>query len=140
MTAIIALLLKIVGVFFLFVAAIGLMRFTDAFQRMHAATKAGTLGAGLIVMGTVVSHWSTGSTIIGLLTVIFLLLTVPVAGHMLGRAAYISGASMEGLRGENALEGVLDRQTQPLETRLSGLADTLVETPAETETSEPPKG
>lgn len=120
MTAIAALILKLLGVSFLFIAAIGLIRFTDAFQRMHAATKAGTLGAGLVVAGTMVSHGSTDSIIMGTLTILFLLLTVPVAGHMLGRASYISGAPMQGLRGANALDGILERQTLSLEERLSG--------------------
>lgn len=118
MTAILALLFKIVGVGFLFVAAIGVIRFSDAFQRMHAATKAGTLGAGLVILGAILSHGATSATIIGLLTIVFLLMTVPVAGHMLGRASYISGADMTGLRGENALDGILERQSSSLEDRL----------------------
>ena len=40
-----ALLFKLVGVVFIFGAALGLIRFRDPFQRMHAATKAGTVGA-----------------------------------------------------------------------------------------------
>lgn len=118
MTALIALALKIGGVGFLFVAAIGVMRFSDAFQRMHAATKAGTLGAGLVILGTIVSNGTIEGSVIGVLTIVFLLMTVPVAGHMLGRAAYVSGANMEGLRGPNALDGVLERQSRPLEDRL----------------------
>lgn len=51
MTALIALLLKIVGTLFLLVATLGVLHFTDPFQRMHAATKAGTLGAGLVLAG-----------------------------------------------------------------------------------------
>ena len=51
MTALIALLLKIVGTLFLLVATLGVPRFTDPFQRMHAATKAGALGAGLVLAG-----------------------------------------------------------------------------------------
>jgi monovalent cation/proton antiporter MnhG/PhaG subunit len=74
MTAILALLFKIVGVGFLFVAAIGVIRFSDAFQRMHAATKAGTLGAGLVILGAILSHGATSATIIGLLTIVFLLM------------------------------------------------------------------
>ncbi|MFN3614433.1 MAG: cation:proton antiporter, partial [Rubrimonas sp.] len=37
------------GGFFALVAGLGIVRFPDAFTRMHAATKAGTLGVGLIV-------------------------------------------------------------------------------------------
>lgn len=125
MTALLALIFKISGVGFLFVAAIGVIRFTDSFQRMHAATKAGTLGASLVILGSIISPATDGVTTIGLLTIGFLLLTVPVAGHMLGRAAYISGAGMTGLRGTDELEGILERQTIPLEDRIDATLPSL---------------
>ncbi|WP_252910528.1 monovalent cation/H(+) antiporter subunit G [Aliihoeflea aestuarii] len=109
--AIIAILLKLVGVGFLFVAALGILRLTDPFQRMHASTKAGTLGAGLVVAGATVAIGTTMAIVIGFLTVVFLLLTVPVAGHLLGRAAYVSGASLNVASGRDALEGVLPRRS-----------------------------
>ncbi|MCO6390154.1 potassium:proton antiporter [Aliihoeflea aestuarii] len=111
MVAIIAILLKLVGVGFLFVAALGILRLTDPFQRMHASTKAGTLGAGLVVAGATVAIGTTMAIVIGFLTVVFLLLTVPVAGHLLGRAAYVSGASLNVASGRDALEGVLPRRS-----------------------------
>lgn len=53
----------------------------------------------------------------GLVTVVFLLLTVPVAAHLLGRAAYVSGADLSGVGERDELKGILDRQDQPLERR-----------------------
>ncbi|WP_205648862.1 monovalent cation/H(+) antiporter subunit G [Acuticoccus kandeliae] len=117
MTALIALALKIGGVAFLLIAAVGVMRLSDPFQRMHAATKAGTLGAGLVVLGTLVGQQATDVAVMGGLTIVFLLLTVPVAGHLLGRAAYISGTPLGELTGGNALDGVLDRAAKPLGER-----------------------
>jgi multicomponent Na+:H+ antiporter subunit G len=116
--SILSLLSKLVGVVFLFAAAVGLIRFSDPLQRMHAATKAGTLGAGFVVLGVVLQlqRWDVALT--GLAAVIFLLLTIPVAGHLLGRAAYVSGADIGGLKGSDALEGVLDRHTGALEARI----------------------
>ncbi|RIX97740.1 monovalent cation/H(+) antiporter subunit G [Aureimonas flava] len=113
--SLLALASKLVGVVFLFAAALGLLRFSDPLQRMHAATKAGTLGAGFVVLGVVLQLQRLDATLIGLAVVLFLLLTIPVAGHLLGRAAYVSGADMGGLRGPDALEGVLDRQPAALE-------------------------
>lgn len=111
--AFIAIFIKLVGVAFLFTAAIGMLRFRDVLQRMHAATKAGTVGAGLIVLGTVLAL-NTGTAItIGALTVVFLLLTVPVSGHLLGRASYVSGAPLVGIEGKDALQGVLPRSVEP---------------------------
>ncbi|MCM2504334.1 monovalent cation/H(+) antiporter subunit G [Aureimonas altamirensis] len=114
-----AVILKLVGVAFVFAAALGLIRFRDPFQRMHAATKAGTVGAIFTVLGVMCSMQGLGPTLIGLFVIAFLLLTVPVAGHLLGRAAYMSGGSIEGLVGEDALKGVLDRQDLPLEERIA---------------------
>lgn len=115
-----AVIFKLVGVVFIFAAALGLIRFRDPFQRMHAATKAGTVGAIFTVLGVMCSMQSLGPTLIGLFVIAFLLLTVPVAGHLLGRAAYMSGGSIEGLVGEDALEGVLERQDLSLEDRIAG--------------------
>lgn len=106
-----ATLLKIIGVVFLFAAALGLMRFRDPLLRMHASTKAGTIGAGLVLAGAVISAGGGSSTTIGIAAILFLLLTVPVAGHLLGRAAYISGTELQGLEGNDALAGILDRRS-----------------------------
>lgn len=116
-----AIVLKLVGVAFIFAAALGLIRFRDPFQRMHAATKAGTVGAIFTVLGVIFSMQSLGSTLVGLFVIAFLLLTVPIAGHLLGRAAYVSGGSIEGLEGEDALDGVLERHRMPLEERLTDI-------------------
>jgi monovalent cation/proton antiporter MnhG/PhaG subunit len=115
--SILSILFKLAGVAFLCIAALGVMRLSDPFQRMHAATKAGTLGAGLVIIGSVIAHGALDATVLGLFTVIFLLLTVPVAGHLLGRASYVSGARLA-LAGEDALDGVLDRSSQSLDERM----------------------
>lgn len=117
--SLLSLLSKLVGVVFLFAAAIGLIRFSDPLQRMHAATKAGTLGAGFVVLGVVLQLQRLDVTLTGLAVVLFLLLTIPVAGHLLGRAAYVSGADIGGLKGGDALDGVLDRHAGALEARMN---------------------
>lgn len=113
--AIVALLFKLVGVGFLCVATIGVLRFVDPFQRMHASTKAGTLGAGLVLVGVAIDMATLEAILVAGVTFLFLLATLPVAGHMLGRASYISGAPLESR--EDALEGVLPRSEKPLEAR-----------------------
>lgn len=113
--AIVAIILKLIGVGFLFIAALGILRLSDPFQRMHAATKAGTLGAGLVVAGAMVGLGTVTAVIIGTLTVIFLLLTVPIAGHLLGRAAYVSGAQLNVAEGRDALANVLPRRTSDMD-------------------------
>jgi multicomponent Na+:H+ antiporter subunit G len=39
------------GVFFFLAGTLGLLRFPDAFTRLHALTKADNLGLGLVVLG-----------------------------------------------------------------------------------------
>ena len=115
MIEILALLVKLAGVVFLILASIGLIRFDDPFQRMHAATKAGTLGAGMVLIGTMLSKGNMDATLTGSLTLVFLLLTVPVASHLLARAAYMSGAELAGIDNADALRGKIGRLETPLE-------------------------
>lgn len=102
------LLLKILGFLFLVAASLGVLRFKDPLQRMHAATKAGTIGAGLTVGGVALASGDSTAMLIAGLTVLFLIFTVPVAGHVLGRAIYFSDAPLLGLKGRDAL-GRLNR-------------------------------
>lgn len=115
MIHILAVVFMLAGVVFLFAAIFGLLRFADPLQRIHATTKSGTVGAGLILVGVMLHMGDGQATFIGTATVIFLMLTIPIAGHLLGRAAYISGARLDGLHGEDALEGVLERNPLTLD-------------------------
>lgn len=116
-----SLVLMLVGVGFVIAAAIGVLRFRDALQRMHASTKAGTLGAILVLAGAMLGL-ADDAVPVGTMAILFMLLTVPVAAHLLGRAAYVSGAPMRMVLGRNALFGVLDRQAVPLEERTEYVA------------------
>lgn len=86
--------LLLLGGFFCLVAGVGLLRFPDVLMRMHAGTKAGTLGVGLTLAALAVDAWSIESAARVVIAVAFLLLTAPVAAHMIGRAAYRSGAGL----------------------------------------------
>jgi multicomponent Na+:H+ antiporter subunit G len=61
---------------------------------MHAATKAGALGAGLIFLGLACRYMEFSTTLRALAAVLFLLLTAPVAAHLIGRAAYCSRVNL----------------------------------------------
>lgn len=78
----------VAGGLFLFIAGLGIFRMPDVMIRMHAATKAGTLGAGLIFVAVAVHFRDTASVSLAVLTVLFLLVTIPVGAHAIGRAAY----------------------------------------------------
>lgn len=91
-----AMVLMVLGTGFLLVAAIGVIRLHDPLQRMHSATKAGTLGTSLVMIGVMLSGVvQVGGT--ALLAIMFLLLTLPIGAQLLGRASYLSGISLQGL-------------------------------------------
>lgn len=50
MNEVFAAILMVIGSLFCLVSAVGMLRLPDTLMRMHAATKAGTLGTGLIVV------------------------------------------------------------------------------------------
>ena len=91
MSAIIAAALLIVGSIFCLVAAVGMLRLPDTLIRMHAATKAGTLGTGCILAAEAVVAGELGTTLRAAAVIVFLLLTAPVGAHLIGRAAYHRG-------------------------------------------------
>ena len=84
----------VLGGFFLFVASLGVLRLPDVIVRMHALTKAGALGAGLVFVASAVHFRDPASVAVSLLTVIFLLATAPVAAHAIARAAYRLGVPL----------------------------------------------
>ena len=96
MIEVIASVLLLVGAGFAAVAGLGVLRFGDVFLRMHAATKAGTLGVGLIAIAAAIMM--PVDTVIArtLLVIAFLLLTAPVAAHLVGRAAWRNGTLLTG--------------------------------------------
>lgn len=83
--------LLLIGSLSMLLAAIGLLRFPDFYTRAHAGTKAASMGAGLILIGTILPIDDIDINIRVWLTILFIFLTVPVAGHLLGRAAYLRG-------------------------------------------------
>lgn len=96
--------LLVAGALFAFVAALGVVRLPDLLVRMHAATKAGTLGAGLIFLAAAIHGADTGVTLRALAAICFLLLTAPVSAHLIGRAAYRTGVRLWARTGVDELE------------------------------------
>lgn len=77
--------LLIAGAGWMLVAAIGALRFGDTYSRMHAITKASTLGLLLTLAGA--SVHLTGSDYVKLVLVgVFVFLTAPVGAHLISRA------------------------------------------------------
>lgn len=115
---ILAAVALVLGAGFAFVASVGLLRMPDLPMRLHATSKAGTLAAGLILFGVALFHNEFGVTTRAVATALFLILTGPVAAHIIARAAYFSiGMPLwEGTR-VNELEGRYDREAHALASR-----------------------
>jgi multicomponent Na+:H+ antiporter subunit G len=112
----------LLGAGFMFVAALGLVRFPDLFTRMHAASKAGSLGLGCILLGVAVAYPAPIVIAKCIMVLLFIFLTTPIAAHMIGRAAYLlkvpfwKGTVADELKGRYSE----DRKTLRSEARAQG--------------------
>ncbi|MFT4225927.1 monovalent cation/H(+) antiporter subunit G [Micropruina sp.] len=80
------------GAFFCLGGALGLVRFPDVLARMHAATKPQVFGLLLVLLGVGFSIREPKVWLTLLVVIMLQVLTAPVAGHLIGRVAYRSGA------------------------------------------------
>jgi monovalent cation/proton antiporter MnhG/PhaG subunit len=82
----------IFGVFFIITGTVGLLRLPDFYNRIHAPTKATTLGVSSIILGVVIHFYGIfpDAGFKELLAILFIFLTAPVGAHMLAKAAYHS--------------------------------------------------
>ncbi|MDW8399852.1 MAG: monovalent cation/H(+) antiporter subunit G, partial [Acetobacteraceae bacterium] len=109
MTEALAILFVLAGGAVTLVAALGVARLPDAFLRMHAATKAGVVGSGLVLAGIGFAFNDFDTWLRVGLIVVFLLVTTPVSAHGLGLGAYLGGAPLWGGTAADHLAGVLKR-------------------------------
>ncbi|EKO3564168.1 Na+/H+ antiporter subunit G [Vibrio metschnikovii] len=92
MTDLIIAILILTGSFLMLLAGIGINRMPDLLTRMHATTKAGALGVGLMVVAFAVVNWGDMAFVVrALAVVVFVILTAPIAAHVLARASYFVG-------------------------------------------------
>ena len=94
MIEIITAVLVVAGSLFALIAGLGVLRLPDVLIRMHASTKAGTLACGLILTAVAVHFGTTDIIARAIAAITFLLITAPVAAHMIGRAAYRTGVPL----------------------------------------------
>jgi multicomponent Na+:H+ antiporter subunit G len=88
---VLAMVLILVGVFFLTVSSIGLVRLPDFYARTHAVGKAETLGAILVLGGLAVYNGLALSTVKVLIILLLVLIANPSATHAIAQAALRSG-------------------------------------------------
>ena len=97
MSEIVGTVILVIGLAFNVLGCVGLIRFPDVYNRVHAATKCVTLGTCTVLISVVVfagfrEHGSLAAKC--LLCLLFICLTSPTSAHALARAAYSSGVKL----------------------------------------------
>ena len=91
LTTSMAIVLILVGLFFLFVAAIGVLRLPDIFTRSHAVSLTDSLGALFVLGGLAVYHGFSTNAVKILVVLVLLYLLNPVIAHATVRSAFRAG-------------------------------------------------
>lgn len=108
--------LLLIGALFMLVASLGVLRMPDLFLRLSASTKAATVGTGSILIAVALHFGDIGVASRAAATIIFLLLTAPIAAHMLGRAGYFVGIKLADETVLDELAGHYNLETHVLES------------------------
>lgn len=82
-----------VGVVFMLISAIGLVRLPDVFSRMHAAGKASTVGVSCVLISAGIYFWDRYLLLRMLVLIVLILATSPISTSAMARAAYRTGAA-----------------------------------------------
>jgi len=101
----IAGILLVLGAFFMLIASIGMIKLPDLYMRIHAATKAPSLGIFLMVVGIIVYFFNWWTSIEGLVVILFVFITTPIGSHMISSVAHSMGV-------EKAKATIIDEMEQ----------------------------
>jgi multicomponent Na+:H+ antiporter subunit G len=104
----------LLGSLFILLSAVGIIKMPDLYTRMSATTKASTLGIGLVLIGTSFFWGNIGIVVRSLAIIVFLLLTAPVAAHIIGRAAYFDKVPLWDKTHIDELSGKYDEDSHEL--------------------------
>jgi len=101
-------ILILTGATFTLIGSLGLIRLRDFYSRLHAPTKATTLGVGSLLIASAVffSHQDDGLSLHEVLVTLFLFITAPVSAHLMAKAAlHLRLTSRAELPGDRLLDG-----------------------------------
>lgn len=84
----------VIGLFFVFLGMLGLVRLPDVYNRLHTTTKIGTLGAFGVMLSILLKVGFDPIGVKAITVGLFLLLTAPIAAHMISRAAHRHGVGL----------------------------------------------
>lgn len=104
----------VIGSLFIFIAALGVLRFPDLFMRISSSTKASTLGVGFSLLSLAVHFNDFGVTMRALATAAFLAISAPVAAHLISCSAYSTGVRLWEGTITDELSGMYDKEKDTL--------------------------
>ncbi len=106
----------LLGGLFMLIGSIGLARLPDFYMRLHAPTKATTLGVGSLLIASMI-YFSVNNSIYSIhevLITIFLFITAPVSAHMMAKAAlHLDISALSITQGANAHQAAIQRSNTP---------------------------
>ncbi|MBK8048963.1 MAG: monovalent cation/H(+) antiporter subunit G [Anaerolineales bacterium] len=85
--------LAAIGVIFMLISAVGLVRLPDVFSRMHAAGKATTVGVSCLLLGAGVYFWNDNLLLRAVVLIALIFATSPISTSAMARAAYRTGST-----------------------------------------------
>jgi multicomponent Na+:H+ antiporter subunit G len=110
-TNFIVAILVLAGTFLSLVTTVGLLRLPDIYSRSHAASKSATLGVMLILLAALLYFYQDyGLDARLILGILFVLITSPVAGHLISRSAYYSGVPLWNQSVQDDLKEVVEKK------------------------------
>jgi multicomponent Na+:H+ antiporter subunit G len=88
---VLAAMFALVGAVFSFLAGVGVLRMPDAMTRLHAATKVSAFGSGMALIAAALHFGDPAMAARSFIALALILLSTPVATHLLARAAWREG-------------------------------------------------
>ncbi|AGP35946.1 sodium:proton antiporter [Sorangium cellulosum] len=106
--------LLVVGCIFMLLAAVGILRMPDLFTRLQVTSKASVFGMTCIISASALHFADPAVTARAIVIIAFVVLTMPVATHLLARAGYTTNTPLSPETVVNELAGHYDPTTHTL--------------------------
>lgn len=117
MIEIILAILSTIGALAILFASVGILRMPDFYLRLSVTVKASTLGVGLfLICAAIMFPDDISVTTKSIAIIFFLIITAPIAAHMIGRAAYIKKTPLWKETVLDELAGMYDEDTHELKS------------------------
>lgn len=86
-----SILFVVLGIVFMLIGSLGIVRLPDFYSRSHAASKSDTLGILFVIGGLIIYEGFTQSSLKLSFIILFIALSNPIGTHALARAALRKG-------------------------------------------------